>query len=414
MGQAELRTADRFRLPDDGKDRGARGLRHVLRRRGKSGRRANRGAAIPFNTTISLVGPTYDLNPYFTTLSSGFPLNVYQLPAPPGFKGITNNFRTPVVQKWNLAVQRELGHNTALEVAYVGNHQAHQLYQWDPNTAPSAPNVLVSSTTQNALRPYPNIGATNFFQTNGFGNYNALTAKLEKRYSNGLDLTATYAWGHSLSDTQTPLTNTPDGLGTPNPLNTALQYSNSPWDIRQNFTTGFVGALPFGKGKHYGANWKGPVQGVLGDWQVNGIVAVRTGGYFGLNTTAGVGYIGKIRPNELPGTSANAAPPGGRTPSEWFNIANIVAPAPYTNGNLGNQTNVGPGTHNVDFSLFKNFTLNERFKMEFRAESFNLFNSPRFDVSSIGFTQGNSDFGQLHATLAGSNRTFQFALRLAF
>ena len=84
-----------------------------------------------------------------------------------------------------------------------------------------------------------------------------------------------------------------------------------------------------------------------------------------------------------------------------------------TNGNLGNQTNQGPPQRVLDASLFKDFPINERFRVQFRAEGFNIANTPQYDVTSIGFTLGNSNFGQMARTLP-LERKFQLALRLQF
>lgn len=108
----------------------------------------------------------------------------------------------------------------------------------------------------------------------------------------------------------------------------------------------------------------------------------------------------------------NAAPSGGRNPSEWFNIGAVTAPAALTEGNLGLQTNYSPPTRTVDFSLFKDFALTERWRVQFRAESFNLANTPQF--STPDNTLGDTNFGKITGTSPGSERHIQFALRLQF
>jgi hypothetical protein len=114
------------------------------------------------------------------------------------------------------------------------------------------------------------------------------------------------------------------------------------------------------------------------------------------------------------GKDPKNAPSGGRSPERWFDTSAVAAPQPYTNGTLGNQAVNGPGTRNIDLSLFKDFRLTERYKIQFRAESFNLSNTPQFDSFNMGITQGNDDFGQIHGTLPGTERHTQFALRLMF
>jgi hypothetical protein len=371
----------------------------------------------PFNQDILYTGPTYTLNPYVTRLSNGFPSNIYDLNIPGSLSihGLASDFQNPRVTKWNVSVQRELPANSALEVSYIGNYMSHLSVVWDPNMPPNNPNI---TSAFNSLRPNPALGGMrNYLSSFGYGNYNALGVKYEKRYSAGLQFTAAYTYGHVLSDAPTG----PWALGnvtSPDARNWSAAYSNAPWDIRHNFVLNSLYELPFGKGKTFGSNWNPALGAVLGNWQMNGILTLHTGHYFTLNTLQGVGYFGYqaggsfIHPSVAPGTSSNAAPSGGSTPNEWFNTSNIVAPAPFTQGNIGNNTNEMPGVENLDLGIFKEFLFTERYKLTFRAELFNLTNTPNF--ASIGSTQGVGSFGQLLTTVAGSNRRGQLGLRLVF
>ncbi len=105
-------------------------------------------------------------------------------------------------------------------------------------------------------------------------------------------------------------------------------------------------------------------------------------------------------------------PAGGRTPNEWFNIAAVTGPAPLTGGNLGLQSNTSPPIRTLDFSVFKDFPFTERWRLQFRAESYNLTNTPQYNTP--GNTFGQSSFGVITSTLQGSERHVQFALRLQF
>jgi hypothetical protein len=108
----------------------------------------------------------------------------------------------------------------------------------------------------------------------------------------------------------------------------------------------------------------------------------------------------------------NAAPSGGRTPSEWFNTSNFTVPASLTEGNLGDNTNYGPGVKNVDFSVFKDIPFTERFRLQFRSEFFNLFNTPQFGTPDSGL--GDTNFGKVTSTAAGTERHIQFSLKFIF
>jgi len=386
----------------------------------------NRGGFVPLDENppyaedINYTGPTYTLNPYIPRLSGGFPANVFNLDIPGSISlhGYAPDLLNPRVDKWNVAIQRELPGNTALELSYMGNYMSHLFIVWDPNYPPNSPNVLVSSATINQLRPNSALGGMpNYLFSNGVGNFNAASAKFEKRYSKGLQFQAIYTYGHVLSDAPTG----PWGLGNigaPNAASMGSAYSNAPWDIRHNFIANFNYELPFGKGKAFGSNWNSVTSAVLGDWQMNGILTLHTGHFFTVTTNQGTGYLGyyhgapQYYASVASGHSSNAAPSTGRNPNEWFNTSDYAVPTPYVQGNLGNATNTYPSVENLDFSLFKYFPIRERYRFTFRAEVFNIFNTPNF--ASIGSTQGVGNFGQLLTTVPGSNRRMQLGLQFAF
>jgi Carboxypeptidase regulatory-like domain/TonB dependent receptor len=374
----------------------------------------------PFNEDINYTGSTFTLNPYVTRLSNGFPSDIFNqaIPSSRSLHGVAPDLLNPRVDKWNVALQRELPWTSSIEVSYLGNHMSHLFVVWDPNMPPNSPNVLVSSASFNSLRPNPALGGMpNYLSSFGYGNYDALGVSFQKRYTKGLQMTSAYTWGHSLAAAPTG----PWGLGnvtSPDARNMGAIYSSSPWDIRHNWVTSGIYELPFGKGKIIGSNWNTLLQDTLGNWQINGILTLHTGHYFALTTSQGVGYLGYnkganvIYASEVPGKDSNAAPAGGRTPNQWFDTSNIAAPIPYVQGNLGNSTNTYPGVVNIDLSVFKDIPMTERFKLTIRAEVFNLTNTPQF--ASIGSTQGVGNFGQLLTTVPASNRRSQLGLRISF
>ena len=127
------------------------------------------------------------------------------------------------------------------------------------------------------------------------------------------------------------------------------------------------------------------MQSILGDWQVNGILSLRTGVsriHWMLAAASWSGAEAHCGPELYP-VARTQRPPGGRTPSEWFNTANFGPPAPLSQGNVGLQTNYGPPTKTLDFSIFKNFAITERFALQFRAESTNLFNTAQFNTPDL-------------------------------
>ena len=172
----------------------------------------NRGESAPFNFSPQLNRPGtrrhFQPNPGFANgqptggVSIGYPLNVFNgYPVSSlQFRELATDFRNPMVQKWNLAIQHELPGQMALEVSYVGNHSSHQLLQPDFN---ACNNFYTTNTsiTCDTLRnqayngAFPGIGSISGTASFGFGNYHGMTAKLEKRLSNGLQFVSSYTLG---------------------------------------------------------------------------------------------------------------------------------------------------------------------------------------------------------------------------
>ena len=387
----------------------------------QQGGNPNRGESAPFNESPQLNRPSgvngFDPNPFWSNgawtngLATGFPLNVFTtFPVSSlQFRSVAQDFRNPMVQKWNLTVQQELPWQMAFEAGYQGNHSSHQLLQPDFNAAPNY--ATLQSINSNDLRPVPEIGSISGTATFGFGNYDALVSKLEKRFSKGLQFIASYTWGHALANSGTTLSGS-SGFAYKDNTNISTSYASAAWDIRHNFTTGFTYELPFGRGKTFGTNWSRPVDVLIGGWQMNGILTLHTGQPFTVRSNGCQGVWASCYPDLVAGTDPNAAPPGGRRPAEWFNIANFLPPASLTEGNLGLQTNYGPSLRNLDFSIFKNFRFTERWNLEFRAESFNIANTPQFGLPDQNRQDAN--FGRVTSTFAGTERHIQFGLRLLF
>jgi hypothetical protein len=417
----------------------------------------NRGEAVPFNETVNLnrntgvsgyIGVSDPACPgcnYFPGgLTGGYPTDVFTRPAPLNLLGVQSDFRNGLVHKWNVIVQRELPGDMALELGYEGNHQAHQLILYNTDPCPNLGYVnnpaLACDNRRVVLSPVGNgaqaIGSSlNETSSFGYGNYSAFSSKLEKRFSNGLQFLTAYTWSHALANSGTPLSG---GIntGTPDPTNVASAYSSAGWDTRHSFTTSFNYALPFGKGKKFGGGMNRATDMVVGGWQSNGILSLRTGQPFTINGTNCVGQWGKCMPDLVPGHDPQAAPSGGRTvgsnglwfdPSAFQEAYQNAAAGVYTGGNLGQQSNALPPTRTLDFSLFKDFAFTERMKLQFRAEAINIANTPQFsgpDASlgdaklpangTVPAINGNGNFGKVLGANVGTERHIQFQMRLQF
>lgn len=362
----------------------------------------NRGENIPFNqqTRFDMAVAT-DRNAFINTFSDGFPLNTFSLPAPIGFRTSYPFRRWPLVHKWNFNIQKDLGWNTILELGYIGSDGNRLTVLYNPNRPINSPDPNANQAARRVIRA---LGNSSIQEANNFGRsqYHAFTAKLEKRFSNNLQFLSSYTWGHALADTGTTLSGGPGQRDT----HISDEWAHASFDIRHRSSTSFLYELPF--------SFENKLTNALaGGWQMNGIYVLQTGNYFSLGTNNAVcGCGGTTRPDVVSGRDPNDAPSAGRTPELWFDTSAVTNPAVGTFGNLGNYSNIGPPTFNFDFSLFKDFQVTEGSKVQFRAESFNLFNSPMFNNPNS--TQGAGAFGQINGTRGGSARQMQFALRFMF
>jgi hypothetical protein len=363
----------------------------------------NRGEQPPFNYEVQFnPAKVSDPNPAIGTFSDGFPVDSFSRPALINFRSVYTNRRWPLVHKWNFALQRDIGWDSVFELAYIGSKGQRLTINYNGNRPIHDPRPNIDGL---ARRPVKEVGNVDIQATNSFGrsNYHALAAKLEKRFSHGTQFQAAYTWGHALTDVGSPLSEGP-GYRT---VDIASEYSTASFDVRHRFVLSGLWELPVGN------KLTGVAHTLAGGWQLNGILSLQTGNYMSIGSTGAVcSCSGDIRPDVVPGKDPNAAPSAGRTPEQWMDISAFQAPAAGTYGNLGNFSNIGPGTHTLDLSLFKDFRINERFRVQFRAESFNLTNTPQFDRPAR--TRGNNDFGVISATRLLTNRQWQFALRLMF
>jgi Carboxypeptidase regulatory-like domain len=300
------------------------------------------------------------------------------------------------MQQYNLSVQTQLARNLSLDVAFVGNHSSHtQLISVPDNVPDPGP-----GSVQNR-RPFPQWGQFNLGLTNGIGNYDALQVKLERRFTSGLQFLAAYTYNKCMdlgSNQNTPVT---FGMLYQN-------YGPCDYDLPQNLAVSSVYELPFGNGRRYLNNVHPVVNGILGGWEVAGILTSRSGLPFtpvisGDRANTGVGGQ---RPNRVADGTADDP-----TVSRWFNVDAFATPAQYTYGNSGRNILRADNLVRVDFTLKKNFVFTETKRREFRAEAFNIANHPTFSAPNA--TIGTAAAGTVTSTL-NANRTLQMALKFYF
>jgi hypothetical protein len=306
------------------------------------------------------------------------------------------NAKTPYSEQWHLSVQRQLPYATLLNVAYVGTRGVHLDDLRDINAgSPGTTNVTVN-------RPYPFFSQINLLETRQISSYNALQISLERR-AHGLGFLASYTYSHALDES----TASPGSVV--NPYNLQADYGNSDLNVPNRFVASATYPLPF-----QGSGFLGQLER---GWQVNGIFQFFDGLPLSVTSSSGAGDGLTPRGELLPGFGKGTLPPGQRTLTKWFNTAAFTSAPTGQWGNSGRNIIQGPGTKDVDFSVFRDIHLTERLNLQLRSEFFNLFNTPQFDNPAS--TAGTSSFGTISSagspnTLQRISREIQLAAKITF
>ena len=286
-------------------------------------------------------------------------------PPVPSLSIFDTHLRQGYLQRTSLNVERQFGGDFVFDVGYAREKKTKFVAGRDLN-APFALGTF--------LRPYPQylgLGQNTNLQD---GDYHALLAKLEKRFSKGLSLLASYTYAKAIDNVSSGT----GGIGAPGDPGFQYAYCFScnrgrgASDNRQRFVLSGVYELPLLKGA------QPLVRTVAGGWQVSGIFAAQSGFPFtpviaGDNALAGTSGQ---RPNRILGVDPFG--PGTRDPAHWFN-AQAFAVAPRGQfGNSGKGILDGPGLIGLDLGLMKGFAIREMTRLQFRAEFFNITNHPNF------------------------------------
>ena len=361
-----------------------------------------------------------------------------------GFNGIQFNYQTPYTMGYNVMFQYELRPNLTLTMGYVGNEVRHLEVGPGANSVstilPPGTNTLATSAPGVGLYvPFPDFGGFSYQATEGNSYYNSLQTTLEKRYANGLNFLANHTYSRCRSDAADNLNGTAIGYRAAYVPGFGIQgdYGDCNFDIRNVFHFSGGYELPFGKGKHYASGVTGVANQLVSGWSTQWIATVEGGQPMTVGcdtgTTSGTGCNALI----IPGVARH----GSGAPDHFLNPAAFTQPClPGTTtpsrcapgiaglGLLGGtDSNVSaPGISRLDFSVFKNFQISERARMEFRGEFFNILNHPTFNYPGFGGNgvvavpgSGdflNSNFGKIGSTRFPFNdpRQIQFALKFYF
>jgi hypothetical protein len=352
--------------------------------------------------------------PGIATLANGFPVTALTDPNTPLLFSLDPHLVTPYMQQWHLSTQYQLPADTVFELTYAGSRGLKQYIYLNGNQAvPSAdPNAPLAPRRQ-----FPAVdGFIGWFRSAGQSNYNSLQLRAEKRFSHGLSFLASYTWAHALDIASNADLGAQNGGDFRFYQQPNLEYGNSDFDVRHRLVFSYLYELPIGRGKSWMGDVHGPLDYIVSGWQVGGISSFSTGNFFTIidGNASFANSDGQQRPDLIGDPQATPCVPG-----TFFNTCAFGDPPLGSFGNVGRNTIQGPGYQIWDFSIFKNFRLGERARLEFRSEFFNVFNHPNLQFAKSGpqnsintTTFGTPEFGFL--TAARDPRQVQFALKLSF
>ena len=367
------------------------------------------GIAFKFPQTIRYT----DMNSYFLGVGPTSPASVS------GFW--RTGQKQQVTYNYTLAIQKDLGWHTILDVAYVGNNTHHIQQSWDFNAVPAGAHFLpqnrdatVTATAANPgalpdnfLRPIPGFGSITVAGPATTARYDSLQVQVNRRFARGFELASTYTYAGG----------TANGWNQSNPLPSSAARSRLAVQ-QQVLNFSYVVDLPRGSKLLPGKVSKV----VLDDWQVSGVTTFASGlpSDVSLSTTDSFDFSGGGETCGIVQTGNATLARDQRTVNQWFNTAAFQRPI--GRGDIGNNCNnakfILPGFNNHDVSLFKSFHITEKKVLQFRWELYNALNHTQFNAvnTSAQFNpagqQTNTQFGKV--TSARNERRMQFSLRFAF
>jgi hypothetical protein len=354
----------------------------------------------PYYQNVSF--PTDQITPILS-LSTGFPANALGKTvdlSTASLGSFAADLKQAYVYHWSFGVQQQVK-SYVMEANYVGTKGNDLVTTYNVNSALPGPGSVASR------RPYQGLGDINYSLPLDTSSYNALEARVERRYSSGFSFLGSYTFSKTLDIGGESLVG---DLSLRDARNVAAERSLSSGDMRHRFVASALYDLPFGKGRRFTIDNK-VLNAVAGDWQLNGILTIRTGQPFTPTIATSTANTGAARPNRI----ADGNLPGDQqSVTRWFDKSAFTTPSLYNFGNAGRNILIGPGASNLDFSVFKIFPLSflgEGRQLQFRAEAFNTLNHPQFSNPNarVDIAQGG-----VITSLSNDMREIQFALKVVF
>jgi hypothetical protein len=332
---------------------------------------------------------------------------------------LTRFGETATVYNYSLGIQRDIGHQTVVDLAYVASLGRHLFQRRNINTLPFGarfrPENQDATTGRplpdNFFRPYAGYGDINLQENASTSNYHSMQLQVNRRFSRGLQFGASWTWSKAMDFVDSDGSNVAYYV----PIR-VWNYGKAGYDRTHNLVINWLWDLP----KASKLANHAPVRFVFDNWQISGIVSLLSGAPFGIgySTVDGADITGGGDGSRVVVTGKADLPKGDRTLTRYFNTSVFARPAQGTYGNAPKDVFRGPGLNNWDLSIFKNFPIKERIHFQFRWEMYNawnhaqftgLDNAARFDAAGA---QVNTRFGALTATR--DPRTMQGSLRLQF
>lgn len=307
------------------------------------------------------------------------------------------NNKTSLVQQYNVQFQYQLTGTTAISAAYVGTRGSNLVLYYNLNgrIIEQGTNVVCPNGTSTSPC-YPTLAgnAVRVRDDNGKSQYDSMQIQLERRYTRGWQYRVAYTFSNTKDNGEGAF----DSVGDTN-INFIEPFSRSRIDFPHVLSVESVYDIPYGRGREYGSDIPAFLDAIIGGWQVNGIFRAQSGSAFDVRRNGvRVDLIGD---------------PYAGTNGKYLNLAAFREAPTGRFGTLERNSLRSPSTYQMNLGVTKNFSVFETVKLQFRAEFFNLFNTPQLSVPNTDLGNTN-DFGKIQGTQAFSNRQIQFGFRMQF
>jgi hypothetical protein len=342
----------------------------------------------------------YPLNPFPAQFAPFTPPSDVQFIIPPSLSvSYTPDWKPGRTMSWNLTVEREIVPSVVVRAGYVGSKGTHLGYNSDVNAPLPGPGATLDN--EDARRPNQNFIQVIEDVSGANSIYNSLQLGVEKRFSKGFTVGANYSHQKTIDEVSylTDLC----GINVINPYNVRAYRGVSDFNVPDRFVLNYLWQLP--------SPDQGVARALLGGWETSAIWNWQSG--FPLNITSNDDRSLSNIGNDLADVVAKPTYTSGNLGQRiamWFNTSAFTSAKLGTFGNAGRNILIGPDTFNVDFSAHKVFTIRERFRLQYRAEFFNVFNHTQLNNPDTSVVDSN--FGRI--TGARSPRIIQMALKLLF